>query len=67
MLKAQIIGSAVVTLATFGVAMVVMLAVNAIGMLRLPADMEAYGMDFTSTAFRLTPNMSSRRWVLQVV
>src|ERR1700704_6090472 len=44
-LKAQLIGSACITLATFGVAMVVMLAVNAIGMLRLPAEMEAYGMD----------------------
>src|SRR5207237_6462909 len=42
-LKAQIIGSAVVTAATFGVAMVVMLVVNAMGMLRLPADMESYG------------------------
>ena len=45
MLKAQIIGSAFVTVATFGVAMVVMLVVNAMGMLRLPADMETYGMD----------------------
>ncbi len=44
-LKAQIIGSACVTVATFAVAMVVMLVVNAMGMLRLPADMEAYGMD----------------------
>src|SRR5947199_2952252 len=44
-LKAQLIGSAVITLATFGVAMVVMLFVNALGMLRLPAEMEAYGMD----------------------
>ena len=44
-LKAQLIGSACITLATFGVAMVVMLAVNAIGMLRLPAEMETYGMD----------------------
>jgi len=33
-LKAQLIGSACITLATFGVAMVVMLVVNAIGMLR---------------------------------
>ena len=39
-LKAQFIGSACITLATFGVAMVVMLAVNATGMLRLPAEME---------------------------
>src|ERR1700719_3016609 len=44
-LKAQIIGSACITLATFGVAMVVMLIVNAMGMLRLPAEMETYGMD----------------------
>src|SRR4029079_8342187 len=44
-LKAQIIGSAVVTVATFTVAMVVMLVVNAMGMLRLPAEMESYGMD----------------------
>ena len=45
LLKAQIIGSACVTLATFGVAMVVMLAVNATGTLRLPAEAEIYGMD----------------------
>jgi len=44
-LEAQFIGSAVTVVATFSVAMVVMLAVNAMGMLRLPADMEAYGMD----------------------
>lgn len=44
-LKAQIIGSACITLATFGVAMVVMLVVNAMGLLRLPAEMETYGMD----------------------
>jgi Amt family ammonium transporter len=44
-LKAQLIGSACVTLATFGVAMVVMLVVNAMGMLRLPKEAELYGMD----------------------
>src|SRR5712692_3287225 len=44
-LKAQIIGSACITVATFAVAMAVMLVVNAIGMLRLPAEMETYGMD----------------------
>jgi len=44
-LKAQIIGSACVTLATFAVAMVVMLAVNATGTLRLPEEAELYGMD----------------------
>jgi ammonium transporter, Amt family len=44
-LVAQIIGSASITLATFGVAMVVMLVVNATGTLRLPAEAELYGMD----------------------
>ena len=34
-----------ITLATFGVAMVVMLAVNATGLLRLPREGELYGMD----------------------
>ena len=45
MLAAQAIGSAVITLATFGVAMVVMLAVNSAGLLRLPREAELYGMD----------------------
>ena len=45
LLKAQLIVSACVALATFGVALAVMYAVNALGMLRLPAEMEAYGMD----------------------
>src|SRR5689334_23202678 len=44
-LKAQMIGSACITLATFSIAMVVMLVVNAMGLLRLPAEMETYGMD----------------------
>jgi Amt family ammonium transporter len=44
-LVAQIVGSAVVTVATFSVAMIVMLAVNATGTLRLPAEYELYGMD----------------------
>jgi Amt family ammonium transporter len=45
LLEAQLIGSACITLATFGVAMAVMLAVNATGTLRLPAEAELYGMD----------------------
>src|SRR4029078_3719382 len=44
-LTAQIIGRACVTLATFSIAMVVMLVVNAMDLLRLPAEMETYGMD----------------------
>jgi Amt family ammonium transporter len=44
-LVAQAIGSACITLATFGVAMIVMLAINAFGMLRLSEEAELYGMD----------------------
>jgi Amt family ammonium transporter len=44
-LIAQIIGSAVVTLATFGVAMAVMLLVNATGLLRVSEEGEQYGLD----------------------
>jgi len=45
LLEAQAIGSACVTLATFSVAMAVMLLVNATGTLRLPREAELYGMD----------------------
>jgi Amt family ammonium transporter len=44
-LKAQLIGSACITLATFSVAMVVMYVVDAMGLLRLPEEGELYGMD----------------------
>jgi len=44
-LKAQLIGSVVITLATFGVAMVVMYAVNALGLLRVTEEGERYGLD----------------------
>jgi len=44
-LKAQFIGSACITLATFSVAMVVMYVVDAMGLLRLPEEGELYGMD----------------------
>jgi Amt family ammonium transporter len=47
LLVAQAIGSAVTTVATFSVALVVMLAVNAFGLLRLDAEGEGYGMDLT--------------------
>ncbi len=45
LLTAQFIGSAVITLATFGVAMVLMLAVNATGLLRISEEGETYGLD----------------------
>jgi len=45
LLVAQVIGSAVVTLATFTIAMVVMYAVNATGTLRVSEEGELYGLD----------------------
>jgi Amt family ammonium transporter len=44
-LVAQFIGSAAVTVATFSVAMAVMLAVNATGLLRVSKEGELYGLD----------------------
>jgi Amt family ammonium transporter len=44
-LKAQAIGSLIVTCATFGVAMVLMYLVNAIGALRISKEGETYGLD----------------------
>jgi ammonium transporter, Amt family len=44
-LVAQAVGSLIVTAATFGVALVVMYAVNAIGLLRVSAEGENYGLD----------------------
>jgi len=44
-LVAQAIGSAVVTVATFGVALAVMYAVNATGLLRVSQEGELYGLD----------------------
>ena len=45
MLAAQAIGSLIVTVSTFAVAMIVMYAVNALGQLRVSAEGEAYGLD----------------------
>jgi len=44
-LLAQAIGSAIITVSTFGVAMVVMLAINALGLLRISAEGENHGLD----------------------
>jgi Amt family ammonium transporter len=40
-----VIGNAIITVSTFAVAMVVMYAVNSIGLLRITADGENYGLD----------------------
>ena len=42
---AQIIGNGIITLATFGAAMILMLAVNATGLLRVSKEGEEYGLD----------------------
>jgi ammonium transporter, Amt family len=44
-LKAQVIGSAIITLATFGVAMLLMYLVNLTGTLRVSREGELYGLD----------------------
>ena len=45
LLKAQVIGSAIVTVSTFAVAMLVMWLVNLTGTLRVPKEAELYGLD----------------------
>src|SRR5215472_11838733 len=45
LLKAQFIGSATITVATFTVSMLVMYAVNALGVLRVSNEGELYGLD----------------------
>src|SRR6185295_13072701 len=44
-LAAQAIGSAIVTVSTFAVAFVLMYAVNRMGVLRVSAEGEEYGLD----------------------
>jgi len=44
-LVAQIVGSAIITVSTFVVAMVVMYVINAMGLLRISAEGENYGLD----------------------
>jgi Amt family ammonium transporter len=44
-LKAQIVGSLIVTVATFAVALAVMYAIKAAGVLRVSAEGELYGLD----------------------
>lgn len=45
LLKAQFVGSAIVTVSTFAVAMAVMYAVHAMGMLRVSREGELHGLD----------------------
>ncbi|HEV2618430.1 MAG TPA: ammonium transporter [Acidobacteriaceae bacterium] len=45
LLKAQVIGNGIITLSTFGVSMVLMYAVNAMGLLRVSREGELHGLD----------------------
>jgi Amt family ammonium transporter len=45
LLMAQLVGSVIVTVSTFAVAMIVMKAVNAMGILRVSQEGEAHGLD----------------------
>jgi ammonium transporter, Amt family len=45
LLFAQIIGNAIITVSTFSIAMIVMLTVNAMGLLRISKEGETYGLD----------------------
>jgi ammonium transporter, Amt family len=45
LLKAQVIGNGIITLATFGVSLVLMYAVNAMGLLRVSREGEIHGLD----------------------
>jgi len=44
-LKAQLVGSALITVSTFAVAMVVMWTINAMGLLRISPEGEQHGLD----------------------
>jgi Amt family ammonium transporter len=44
-LKAQVIGSLIITVATFAVALAVMYLIKAVGLLRVSAEGETYGLD----------------------
>jgi ammonium transporter, Amt family len=45
LLKAQLIGSSIITLSTFGVSLVLMYAVDAMGLLRVSREGELHGLD----------------------
>ena len=54
-LQAQVIGSAIITLASLGLAFVLMYAVNAMGLLRLSKEHELYGMDLAEHGISAYP------------
>jgi len=55
LLKAQFIGSAIITVSTFSVAMLVMYAVNVMGLLRVEKEGEEYGLDLSEHGISAYP------------
>jgi ammonium transporter, Amt family len=60
--EAQVIGNAIITAATFGVAMALMLAVNATGTLRVSKEGELYGLDLHEHGISAYPEYVLSNW-----
>ncbi len=54
LLKAQVIGNGIITLSTFGIALLLMYLVNLTGTLRVSEEGELYGLDLHEHGIRLT-------------
>ncbi len=60
--EAQVIGNGIITLATFGAAMILMLSVNATGTLRVSEEGERYGLDLHEHGISAYPEYVLSNW-----